>query len=286
MAHAVESVGYRFPRTPIVATVHSVFARACNIAWRDTLLTLCTAHGAQGPNVLRLAAGGPADLRAWLEVGERLDGTGRCLRTARATFDLSRAAVWRPVAATSMLPLERAAANVARARARLADRRTRATSVIDAEAAPCVAALVDACRRLDDGALAPEVHRLVGWGEGLTPAGDDVLAGFMAALDAPALDDPGRRRFRDGLRAACLARTSRTTPISAAQLRLAAEGHHGAPALAARDALLYQHDARALDAALDDALTIGATSGAAMLAGLIGALEASLPAAHVTEHRP
>src|SRR5690242_1824628 len=81
MAHAVESIGYRVPRTPIDATVHSVFAHACNIAWRYTLLTLCTAHGAQGPNVLRLAAGGPGDLRAWLEVGERVEGTGRRLRT-------------------------------------------------------------------------------------------------------------------------------------------------------------------------------------------------------------
>ncbi|HUP07215.1 MAG TPA: DUF2877 domain-containing protein [Caldimonas sp.] len=275
MAHVVESIGYHVPRTPIVATVHSVFERACNLSWRDTLLTLCHANAAPGPLVLHLAADEPADFRRLLEAGERVEGTGRRLCSERAEFDHAHAIVWRPGAPGPLLAPDRATANLRRARQAVADRLAATGSVIATEGAPWVAALVDACRDLHSDAVGPIVHRLVGWGEGLTPAGDDVLMGFMAALDAPVFDDSSRRIFRDAVRAACIARTARTTPVSAVHLRLAAEGLHGGAALRARDALLGIDDARIVDAALDDALAIGATSGAAMLAGLIGGLDAS-----------
>jgi len=282
----VESIGYLVPRTPFIGRIHSVFARACNIEWRDRLLTLCTAEGAHGPVVLRIASGGPADLRALLHEGSRVEGDSDRLGSGHAEFVLSHAAVWRPPARPPLQPPSRVKANVDRAREQVVARRNSMESIVDSDGAAVVGRLLDACRRLDAEAAARDVHRLVGWGEGLTPAGDDVLVGLLAALDADALDDAERRRFRDALRAACLACSSRTSRISAAQMRLAAEGHHAEPTLRARDALLGADDPRIVDAAVAAALAIGATSGAATMTGLLGGMEARLCVAASPRARP
>jgi len=275
--HAIESIGHRVPRVPFAGRVHSVFARACNIEWRDTLLTLCTAGGAPGPAVLLLAKGGPADLRALVDAGERVQGDGRWLRTDRVELDGSDAAVWHPPAPRPLQPPRQLAANLGRLRMRLGAQRGTLPSIVDGDAAACVAALAEACRALDAVAAVGHVQRLVGWGEGLTPAGDDVLLGVLAGLDTAAFDDAGRADFRRALRDAIAAQTGRTTLISACQLRLAAGGHHAEPLLRMRDALLSDDDPERVDAAIAHALAIGATSGAAALAGLLAALRAWLP---------
>src|SRR5664279_6109957 len=63
VALAVESIGYLVPRTDFTGRVHSVFAQACNLACKDTLLTLCASGAGDGPATLRLACGAPDDLR-------------------------------------------------------------------------------------------------------------------------------------------------------------------------------------------------------------------------------
>ena len=56
-----------------------------------------------------------------------------------------------------------------------------------------MSALRDACRALDRERAARRIERLVGWGEGLTPAGDDFLIGLLAGLDALVHGEPRRR---------------------------------------------------------------------------------------------
>jgi len=283
---AIESIGYLVPRAPFSGRIHSVFARACNIEWGDRLLTLCTGQGAQGPGVLRIASGGPADMRALLHEGSAYEGDRDRLRSGRAEFLLSHSAVWRPPVRRPLQPPSRIKANVDRGREQVAAARTSMESIVESNGAAVVGQLVDACRLLDTEAAARHVHRLVGWGEGLTPAGDDVLVGLLAALDADALDDQVRRRFRDALRAACLACSPRTTRISAEQMRLAAEGHHAEPTLRARDAVLGEDDPRVVEAAITAALAIGATSGAATMTGLLAGIESWLPVAASARARP
>ena len=131
--------------------------------------------------------------------------------------------------------------------------------------------------RLDSGQAARHVARLVGWGEGLTPAGDDFLLGLMAGLDALVRDDPRRREFRRALAAALEASTQRTTPIAAHYLRLAAGGHYIEPLIRLRNALLCEDDGAVLDQALHSALAVGATSGADTVSGLVAGLGVWLP---------
>jgi hypothetical protein len=146
-----------------------------------------------------------------------------------------------------------------------------------------VAALSDACRAFDGVQALRQVERLIGWGEGLTPAGDDFLVGLIAGLDASASADERRCAFRRVLAAALIGGTQRTTPIAAHYLGLAAGGHYAEPLIRLRHALLCEDDDRAVDAALRSALAVGATSGADTVSGLLAGLLAWLPAAASVE---
>jgi hypothetical protein len=104
------------------------------------------------------------------------------------------------------------------------------------------------------------VRDLVGLGHGLTPSGDDFLAGALAALDA--LD---QTNMHAALARAVIAAADRTTPLSATFLRAAAAGHVG-ESLHAMIAAVLTGDG---DAALATARRIGHTSGWDTLAGAL-----------------
>lgn len=277
IALAVASIGCLVPRIGFTGRVHSTFAQACNLVCNDRLLTIAAHAIGDGPATLRLAAGGPADLREWLEIGERVDCRKGVARMRRIELSLLRARVWRPVECRPLLAGARIEAHLRSAQARLAQRRGTAPSVIDAAAA----ALGEACRALDRDQAARQVDRLVGWGEGLTPAGDDFLVGLLAGLDALVGDVEARRRFRCALAATVGVRTSRTTAIAANYLSLARAGHYNAPLVEVRAALLCEEDPGVVDAALQRALAVGATSGADTVGGLLAGLSAWLAACPV-----
>jgi hypothetical protein len=118
----------------------------------------------------------------------------------------------------------------------------------------------------------------VGWGEGLTPAGDDFLIGLLAGLDAFVADDDRRGRVRGAIAALVTSCARRTTPIAAHYLKLAAAGHYNEPLVALRNAVLAEDDWYAVDGALGRALAIGASSGADTVRGLLAGLAVWLPA--------
>jgi hypothetical protein len=279
---AVESVGYLVPRTDLMGRIHSVFARACNIACHDTLLTLCAVGTGQGPTTLTLAHGAP-DLRDLFQVGERVRYRDVCLRSGRVEVRLTDVPVWRPAGPGVLLPTARIQAHLSGVALALAQRPQQHTSVIDRQGAAAVSALRDACRALDLECATRRVERLVGWGEGLTPAGDDFLIGLLAGLDAFVQGEPRRVRFRGALASVIRGLTPRTTPIAAHYLRLAAGGHYIEPLLRLRRALLCEANADVVDAALRSALAVGATSGADTACGLSAGLRAWLPMAACIE---
>jgi hypothetical protein len=118
--------------------------------------------------------------------------------------------------------------------------------------------------------------RLLGAGPGLTPAGDDVLAGLLLGLAS-------RADLRDPLAAAVQRNArARTTWLSAELLRLAADGL-GAPAVVAvADALAGHGPDDALARALPPLLAVGHTSGQALAQGLL--LAAETVAHHPEKH--
>jgi hypothetical protein len=104
---------------------------------------------------------------------------------------------------------------------------------------------------------------LLGLGPGLTPAGDDLLAGLLVGLSA-------RPDLRDPLAASVQRHApSRTTWLSAELLRLAAAGLAAPAAVAVADALAGHGDDDALPHTLPALLAVGHTSGAALARGLL-----------------
>ena len=272
-AWAIASIGHLVPRAPWSGRVASVFARACNVACGDLLLTVGTRAVGNAPTTLVLERDA-GDLRDRFAVGERVAGSGEVIRGARVELDLANASVWRPDARGARVADAQIEARLDRVRRRLSQRRAAWPNVLDREGAGVAAALAAACVALDVAEATAQIDRLVGWGEGLTPAGDDFLVGLLAGLDALLAGDAERRRFRDGLAAAVVARTNATTVISAHELRLAAAGHCGESLDRCVAALCCAGDDRAGDAALERLLAVGATSGADTASGVVAALHA------------
>jgi hypothetical protein len=166
---------------------------------------------------------------------------------ARVLLDLERARAWRTPPPPSPAEADRIAAACAAVRAhRWNDPRALALGA-------------EPLQRSIDG--------LIGRGPGLTPAGDDVLLGYLLARRALA----GAAAARAG--AALVLRAARrgTGGPSLALLRWAARGEAPEPAASMLAALL-RADGRALAPALRRLGAYGRTTGPAILTGMVGAL--------------
>lgn len=229
--------------------VHSVFDRAVNVLWRDgRLLTL---HG-------------PGPLAAPFAVAlDRLPVRGTVapgMPIGRWSFDwreAERVALEMPQGplgfVADLLP-ERAGARALRSPAGAGKRQALARAIAAGDA-----------RAFADAACA-----LIGFGEGLTPAGDDCLLGALAALHRLA---PGWLAAHAGERDR-LAETvrSRTTDLARDFVLEALDGRFAEPVLA----LLTAHSDESAGSAARRLLAMGATSGADTLCGIrlgCGALE-------------
>ena len=115
---------------------------------------------------------------------------------------------------------------------------------------------------------------LLGLGPGLTPSGDDLIAGFLIGSSYI-----GRKRQAFDLwRQLEDKAVNRTTPISVAHLSAAGQGWGAAPFHALVDALVENRTAQ-LPKALDAVASIGHSSGLDAVGGLILLLEACVEAA-------
>jgi hypothetical protein len=143
------------------------------------------------------------------------------------------------------------------------DTLTQAAGLLAAPRNPALDRARDAVLGLDapwTSALDPE--RLVGVGPGLTPCGDDLLAGVLVAAAATA--DPRVRGWRVGVRRALRSRS--TTAVSAAMLHWALAGY-ATPQLARF--VTAACTGADVDNALSDLLAVGHSSGTALAAGAL-----------------
>src|SRR6478752_1372364 len=128
-----------------------------------------------------------------------------------------------------------------------------------------LAALRGAVRRADLDAALRTAARLVGLGPGLTPAGDDVMAGTMAGLVL--LGHPAAERFAAAVYSLAV---GRTTELSRALLRHAAAGRVSGEFAAVLHGLVGE---RPLQPAVTTLLATRSTSGRAMALGLCTAID-------------
>ena len=140
---------------------------------------------------------------------------------------------------------------------------------------PFAPALAAALGPFREGGKAGGLAALLGVGEGLTPAGDDLVIGVLAGLDlsrgASPLAAPLRVELVKALTAARLERTAR---LSAQMIGAAKDGFYAEPVLGVLRALA---DARSAATSLDPAaaalLSLGHCSGRETLRGIAAAVE-------------
>lgn len=235
--------------------VLGVFPRAAYVQVPRTVVALLAPEATRLPNGVVLA---DAEALALLVVGDPATvGTGRVTAGPLAVT------VVRWWSVRPRRPVADPAGLAARAR-RLA--------TLSGEP-PVRAELVRACATVDADALRAATYALLGLGPGLTPSGDDVVAGLMVGL---------RRLGLGGLAdqvgpAVTTAARRRTTALSAALLELAARGEAAATALDLVDALAGHGD---LEQAAQALFALGHTSGRDLAAGL------AIAAATVAESLP
>lgn len=194
--------------------------------------------------------------------------------------DLSSGATWSPrlPARAHHGPGPRLTTGVRRARALVAARAgavglgpllagTHAGDPFSPAAAARMTALRAALTTQDAAAAAPEACALIGLGVGLTPSGDDLLVGLLAALEATG--NPMRAALAQSTAAEA---PGRTTAIGCTALLHAARGEF---AERLHDVLIAIGLGKpdAIERAISRATAYGATSGVDTLVGLFLGLE-------------
>jgi hypothetical protein len=269
--------------------VLAVFPAAAYLAHEDGIVALVASDGIHHPNAVVVAAATVERPLAGLTAGQR--GTIGCGRVEVGDVTVTVARWADPVPRLRRVAPSELADRVEQLRASLHER----TGPPPASLAGPAEAVAAALKRRDPAAVVGAARALVGGGPGLTPAGDDVLAGLFAAVVTlvPALPGgggPGRRPRRPAVGTAAArppggdgvtgltvtveaaaegivarARVA-TTAISGELLRHALRGEVAAPAAAVLHALTGR---RQLGPALDELLAVGATSGRDLALGLV-----------------
>jgi hypothetical protein len=140
-----------------------------------------------------------------------------------------------------------------------------------AKAAP---ALLQSTQQFDLTAAASPIRELIGLGSGLTPAGDDLLAGYLTGLWCTTFGKSEREEFVSGLSRKIIRLARRTNDISRTYLSHAAHGQVSSRIAALAEAISQgESDKRLLDIA-ENAMRVGHTSGMDAVTGLLLGLAA------------
>ena len=121
------------------------------------------------------------------------------------------------------------------------------------------------------------MRRLIGWGPGLTPSGDDVLVGCLRGLWLINWNQPARSERLDCWRNALLPElNARTTRVGAEFIRYALDGAFAEVLDQAALSLLDAFHPLVVQSAVNRLLAQGETSGTDTVLGLLRCLEALL----------
>jgi Protein of unknown function (DUF2877) len=249
-------------RTPRTGRVHSVFTHAVNVEIGAELWTVTARGGPDAAFTVRLAgAARPGDLG--VRPGDPVYVRSRHIRAGAAVIDARTAVRWVPRGYD---------ADLSGLSGRVAELEAAARPVAWTGSWPLAGTVTGALASGTRGDLDDAVRRTLGRGPGLTPSGDDVLAGIFAVLTAPgvaAMGEPVAARLRSVLAPAL----ATTNEISRALLGQAARGHVSRPVWELTSALLGGRAAASFPQARAAVLSTGATSGGDTCAGLAGACQ-------------
>jgi len=286
-----------FEQGPRAGTIHSVFRKAVNIVTSDdTMLAVLSNELPRMPNSVRLTPIMAEKLLRHLQPGlEIWIGDGRLLILAHdLAIHLPETSAWepRPEITAYHWGHETVAQHVRLLAYHLAEQQHRggfaplleplllgqpaAETPLSLMALPMLRLLAQASWLQDIAGVEEAARRLAGLGPGLTPAGDDALAGFAAVMKllSPQLSVDSASRDHIAVAIASVARP-RTTALSAVLLAHAARGE---VAEQVGDFLLSLalpvEASKAVLHAADRVLAFGSSSGGDTLLGMLLGLRA------------
>lgn len=283
------------------AVVCGIQRRACHLAVEDgSLLVLTTAEVPLAPNAVALDVGSRSTLAdAGFGVGQVVvlgGGAPRDPDRASWRVALGEAATWEPRPRVRRIVPRDLADGLRATRAAVIgegaadsllsllwasgpDLLGRAGADVARRAGIPARLLGDAAVRGDGAAVARAARGLAGLGPGLTPSGDDLLAGFAAAWvlvgESLGVDAAARERVAAALRAGAEAGAS---PLGRAWLAHACRGELLEPMTRLVGTLLGAEPGDP-GAAVRAALAVGSSSGTDWMVGFLLASRALLPAA-------
>lgn len=269
------SMAHLVPQQYFTGTVHSVFATACNIAVDNMLITVQDTSKPHTPTSVRVAADGEGSWAPVTSVGDRAICRDGVLAFGNHILDLSWLPVWvpgQPMNWREPLAAQSRMRELAQMRQiHITHNPTPDLRALERDAWELGALMSAASAREAD--IAPAVLNLIGNGPGLTPSGDDILVGMMAALERGG--EKSSPAFAC-LREAVVQHASRTTDISAHYLALAVHGHFGEPLSGLIDAVVGGSAADVAQERGSAVLSVGASSGGDALLGALVGLSAVL----------
>lgn len=256
--------------------VHSVFEHACNIALDDgQWLSLLDNTWANAPLAVRLDVAGGFQLL--FHPGEPFSIKAGVWRTGRCRGDIAGLPVGTPVPAQEALPVALIETNLDRLDAELAAWQASHPHARPAARLTALAgAMGDAIAQRDPGALDAITCQLVGNGHGLTPSGDDILTGCLAALWRLSCLDHAMHPLLSSFCATLKCQLHRTNEVSRHYLGLAIRNRFVQPLDELRQCCLGEPDAVQLRGACRQALRMGSSSGFDGVTGLAVTYRAAL----------
>jgi len=248
-----------------IILIHSRFQHTLNLQLADgILLSLVSANNSLNhPDALRIAVPDDHDWRATPEVNLHQD----VFMAPDWQCAMHTAAVWQPVISgrinTSALPF-------LSQRLREWCQQHNVVSALQLQPDDVTGRPVSIDRDDSASTLSLMADKIIGFGGGLTPDGDDYLVGYLAALSS----SPHRlmTSHRQRLATVIKPRLNRTNDISRHYLRRAVEGHFSESLCRLLAVLSTSYSPQNLRHAAEGVMAFGTASGADCMAGFLHGL--------------
>lgn len=277
MRVAALKMGFGVPERDFDGTVHSVFPNACIVSLAGTVLvTLVPARVGGLPFGITLATADDPGFDRTIGAGAPVAARAGILRIgdAELAVDLRCAAPWRSRLDAIGLDMtaEASRANWEIA-ARLLATDGRANGLLAIAGEP-IAAILRSTRDMTFAETVGNAGLLVGLGQGGTPAGDDFLVGFAAALRCVARQTGPHNAFATAFAAKLSGMAQQTNDVSRVYLEAAAAGEISEKLTAVAQHIAEGSPAETVAGAVALAIAAGHTSGADGMLGLLAGMAA------------
>jgi hypothetical protein len=265
------SIGTRVPTRSFSGVVRSVFDNAAILMVADSLVTLVPAAAGGLPAGITVDTPPGFNFADFLAVGAASASRAGVLRFAGSTasVDLRVARQWR--SCLRSISLDFASPATDRAWRSVADalRADGRSSAISRLAHEAILLLSDATRYFDIRSAEEAASRLVGLGAGGTPAGDDLLVGYLTGLWSAIGGSRRRANFAGGLGQILRGLAKRTNDVSRVYLEAAVACEASERLVAVATCIAAGASSTTVAEKAASAIAVGHSSGADGTLGLL-----------------